>query len=164
MNLLPREFVSYKTKLKIEEVENILSELIDPPSNIPFAAYFKMIRKPYEGHIKDNAFKINRIIRYSNAVLPNIYGVIDSNDEGVVINVKMGVNPVGAIVIIAPTFPFGYVMIKLIEQDISSGKLGIDSFLPLFLLLIWYGAALCFFKYEASKSRSDFSKAFQVDV
>ena len=72
---LPHDIFELYTKLTVTEVQNRITDIIEPGCNDWYYEKDKK-DKPYEGKITDNYFKINRIINYRNPFLPVIEGYI----------------------------------------------------------------------------------------
>ena len=90
MKFIPFEKFTIKSNLNEIELKSLLSNIIEPKK------YFRIKRNnkcPYEGTIKNNHFKINRIIYYKNPFLPIIKGkFIPQINNGTNIKITMRVN------------------------------------------------------------------------
>jgi hypothetical protein len=71
MKFIPFEKFIIKSDLNKAELKSLLSNNIEPKK---FFRYKKNNKSLYEGKIRDNHFKINRIIYYQNPFLPIIKG------------------------------------------------------------------------------------------
>src|SRR4051812_42037105 len=89
MKFLPIENITYKTKLKTNEVVERLSDVIEPGKTFRLGIFGNNSTKLYQGDISDLTFDIRRIISYRNSFLPRISGVIQNDFNGTTITVKM---------------------------------------------------------------------------
>ncbi len=63
MSFFPLENITYKTKLKEDEIIKRLSNFVEPRTFL-FGAFATNSTKPYEGQISGQSFNIKRIINY----------------------------------------------------------------------------------------------------
>lgn len=89
MKFLPTENITYKTRLKEDEIIRRLSDCIEPEKTFRFGIFSSGSTKSYEGKINGQTFNIKRIISYRNSFLPRINGVIERDFDGLTIKVKM---------------------------------------------------------------------------
>ncbi|MEN7550521.1 hypothetical protein AAG747_21555 [Rapidithrix thailandica] len=78
MKYLPFENITYKTKLDSEEIQNRITEIIEPEKIFRKTGFWGSSNyKPYEGRVDGTSFTITRIIGYGNSFLPRIKGNIE---------------------------------------------------------------------------------------
>lgn len=158
--LLPFESLTIATDLTFAEVLQKLDEIVEPPKTWRMALRFQKTRKPYEGTISGNTFKIGRNINYKNSFLPIITGEIHPQPSGCSVKIKMNLHIVVMVFMILWLWTPGSIgMLALVVWlfDRSVGPI----FLPLFAMCI-FGWSLCLFgfKMESQKSVKFFSTLF----
>ena len=163
MKYLPIEKVTYKTELKKAEIVSRLSDYIEP-EKIPFRISRKGT-KPYEGNVYNNKFEINRIIKYRNACLPRIYGVIQRNSEGTTIKVNMILHLPVVIFLFLWFGVLGFACVFSLIQFILHSEYRNPAVFLIFgmFFLVYYGVMKAF-KYESTKSKKDLEKLFEAEI
>ena len=164
MKFLPLENITYRTRLKEEEIINRLSDHIEPEKKIRLVSFDSGSTKAYEGQINAKSFNIKRIITYRNSFSPRISGVINKDFEGLKISVKMRMH---IFVIIFMCFwccmaVFGCVGVLIEVSNEPEFMLG--DLMPFGMLLFGYALALGGFKYESNKSKKDLQRIFEAEI
>jgi len=164
MNLLPYENLTFRTKLKEDEIIKRLIKLTEPKRALRFGIFTKSSTKLYEGEIYAKHFHITRIIRYRNSFLPEINGVIQANIYETQINIKMRLSNF-AIVFMSfwclITMLISIIaLISAIKYDLA--KTGV--LIPLGMLIFGYLLTMAGFKSESSKSIEDMLKLFEGEI
>ncbi|MHB1125332.1 MAG: hypothetical protein ACYC2T_00010 [Bacillota bacterium] len=76
MSFFPYASFRIETNLGVDKIAEKLNEIIEPVQIIREPA---TKHKPFQGHIKNNKFKISRIINWRSTFLPVIKGEFDEN-------------------------------------------------------------------------------------
>jgi hypothetical protein len=158
MMFLPYENITYKTKLKNNEIINKIQNLIEPKKIIRL--FWKGNEKPYEGEIYENKFKMKPIYNYRIAFmfLPVIFGTIINDFNINKINVKMKLNILAIIIMI--------LIVSICTFGIIIGLFGSinDKIFILYLSIITFIICYCIiiisFKIESKKTRKLFEEIF----
>ena len=163
MKYFPIEKITYRTKLNKVEIVSKLSDCIEP-EKILFRISQKGT-KPYEGKIHNNKFEINRIIKYRNACLPRIYGIIQQNSEGTTIKVNMILHLPVAIFLFIWFGALGCAGVFSLIQFILYSEYRNPAVIFVFgmFVLAYYGIMKAF-KYESTKAKRDLEKLFEAEI
>ncbi len=166
MKFLPTENISFKTRLKEEEILKRLSDAIEPEKTFR-AVRFGMLSgstKPYEGQISGHTFTIRRIISYRNSFLPRINGIITNDFGRLTINVKMRL-PIFVIIFLCVWCgAVGLACIAVLTQGVRVSESHPATLIPFSMLLFVYALTMGGFKYESRKSKKDLTALFQADI
>jgi len=164
MKFLPTENITYKTKLKEEQIMGRLSDLIEPEKTFRFGIFSSGSTKSYEGQINAGTFDIKRIIGYRNSFLPRINGIIEKDYDGINIKVKMRL-PVFVIVFLCFWCGgVGLACIVILTQSFGNSEFNPATLIPFGMLLFVYGLTMVAFKFESNKSKRDFQRIFEADI
>ena len=164
MKFLPFENIVYQSGLNVEENLRRLNEVIEPEKNFRWTGIFaSKDHKPYEGTLKENEFKIRRILHYRNSFQPVIEGVIDEKVDGSTIKIKMRLHllVIGFMIvwfIFMMSFFTGSEMFTFDKEDYFS------SFFPVILLVFGYIITMGGFKYESIKTKKYLKELFEAEM
>lgn len=164
MKYLPTESITYKTKLKEDEILKRLSELIEPEKTFRFGVFGSRSTKPYEGRITGTTFDIRRIINYRNSFLPKITGVIEKDYDGININVKMKLHTFVIVFLWFFCGGVGIACIAILTKAIRNAEISPAVLAPFVILLFTYGLTMGAFKFESNISKKDLQKVFEADI
>jgi hypothetical protein len=103
-----------------------------------------------------------RIIDYRNSFLPVIKGKIQTDANGLTIDVKMQLHPVATAFLIYWAYFWGRFCIYLPLMD--SNELNPEVLMPYGLLLSVYALTMGACKFETSRSRKDLETLFEGQV
>jgi len=164
MMLLPTENITYKTRLKEEEIIKRLSDIIEPEKPYRFSIFSSGSTKPYEGQITNQTFDITRIIRYRNSFLPRIKGVIERDYDGIRIKIKMRLHVLVMVFVCLWCSAFGPMSIAVVTQSFRNLDFNLEDFIPVGMLLFVYAMTMAGFKFESNKSKKDLQGLFEADI
>lgn len=164
MKFLPKENITYETKLSEEEIIKRLADVIEPEKMFRGGIFGNKSTKPYEGKIDADEFNIKRIISYRNSFLPRINGVIETHYDGTTIRVKMRVHTVVQVFLYFCMGNVGLGCIELITKFFSDPVFTPASFIPSGMMLFVYVLAMGSFKYESNKSKKDLQSVFEAEM
>lgn len=164
MKLLPVENITYKTRLKEDELIRRLKVIVEPEETSGFGTYNYGNRKKYVGEIKGLTFSINRIIYYRNSFLPQIHGSIEKDHEGSVVKVKMNLN-----VFVFAFLCFCFVaaaiaFIMFLSVASTSSFLKPAPFISFGVLIFLYLMTMGGFKFESRKAKNDLRTIFEAEI
>ena len=152
MKFIPFEKFTINSKIGEVELNSRLSKEIEPKKSFRIDRFSNKELKPYEGEIKKNFFKINRIIKYRNPFLPIINGkFITQYGGGSKIEIIMRINYLVFLFMLlftfAPTLFF-----------LSFSKTSNKSLIPTVTIsIVWFFIGYLFtyfhFNYEREKSK-----------
>ncbi|SDI17128.1 hypothetical protein [Chryseobacterium jejuense] len=156
MKYLPFEHIIYSTNLSEEEVFTRLSGFVEPEK----FGFKKRSDKEYEGYVYESGFEISRIIKNRNSFAPDISGIIQKNNKGAQIEVKMRLKWYVLI------FLIGWCLLAILFLLVMLVKVRdiIDILLPLFMLAFVYALTMIGFKIESNQSKDDFKKYFAAEI
>ena len=163
MKFLPTENITYKTRLKEEELMRRLSEFIEPEKTFRFGNFRSDYRKPYEGQINGHTFNIKRIISYRNSFLPRIYGIIERDFDGMTIKVKMRLHIFVIVFLCVWCGGLGLGCIAFLTQAFSKSDFNLATLIPFGMLIFVYALTMGGFKHESNKSKKDLQAIFEAD-
>jgi hypothetical protein len=164
MKFLPTENITYKTKLKEEEIVGRLSDLIEPEKAFRFRIFSSGLTKPYEGQIKGGTFDIKRIIGYRNSFLPRINGIIEKDDDGIRIKVKMRLHIFIIVFLCFWCGVVGLACVAILTLSFGDSEFNPATFIPFGMLLFAYGLTMGAFKFESNKSKKDLQRIFEAEI
>lgn len=164
MKFLPTESVTFKTKLKEDEIISRLSQILEPEKFIRSGLLGSSNTKPYEGKITGNNFSIKRIINYRNSFLPRILGTVEKDIQGNSIKVKMRLQ-IFVIIFIIVWCSGAFMGLFFITKNVIANK-GFDPwfFMPIGMLLLVYVLIIAAFKYESRKAKNDLKTLFEAEM
>lgn len=118
--------------------------------------------KPYEGWLRGNSFKVNRLIMYRNSFLPTIKGEIVKEYRGAKVHITMRLH---TFVLVFMLIWLGGVFAFCIAALFTSagGEMGAFILVPFGMLLFGYGLSTAAFKYESKKSKAFFAEVLEVE-
>lgn len=164
MRILPYEDYQLITRLPDKEVVKLISQQIEPtPASQSSPSKRGNNRKPYEGEISGNIFKIIRIIRYRNSFVPMIFGTIEKQGEGTRIRVQMRILPLATLFIallsgVILIMGISFLVIGLHDQSFLPALV-----VPLMMLAFGYFIVYWGFKSESAKSKKFLHTLFRAD-
>ena len=152
MPFLPFETLVIETSLSKEEVATNLANNIEP-AKIRF--WLKPDRKAFEGRLRNDEFKITRIISYRNSFLPIIIGKLHAVGNSTHIIIKMRPH---LVVMAFVTMWFGvagtFCVLSMVDQENQKGVL----FIPFGMLLFGYALMMGCYLFESSKAKQILSE------
>ena len=120
----------------------------------------------FEGYVKDNIFKVNRIVMDKNPFHPQITGRIIPTENGSRIHVLMFPHPVIGFGVTSIILPFAYFFINvLITGKELSGTTEVNKWayiVPLILIGFIYGVTMLGFKSESDNAKKFFARLFEI--
>jgi len=150
------------TRLSVEDVCKRLADNIEPKRTNRFSISFDNSTKPYEGEIKENRFRISRIINYRNSFLPVIEGEILRSAGKTHIHIRMKLAAIVIVFICLWLWVVGFPCIEIllkellnIRQILQSGLAGFSpmNLIPFGMLIFMYLMVYFGFKTESRKSK-----------
>lgn len=165
MIFLPKENITYKTKLEPLEIINRLNNVIEPYKSFRLKGILSDKEfKEYEGEIINNTFNVKRIINYRNSFLPRIEGEIIKDLSSTKINVKMKLHSLVLFIMIIWISLTLIFFLFLLKEMIKVEKFSFELFTFLLMLVFGFGITLGGFKYESIKSKKFFAKLFEAEI
>lgn len=164
MKFLPTENITYKTRLKEEEIFKRLSANIEPEKTFRFGGLSSGSAKTYEGQVNGQTFDIKRIISYRNSFLPRIIGIIERDFDGLTINIKMRLHILVIIFLCVWCAGVGFGCITILMQTFSNSEFNPPTLIPFGMLIFVYILTMGGFKYESNKSKKDLQTLFEADI
>lgn len=164
MKFLPTENITYKTRLKEDEIIRRLSDCVEPEKTFRFDIFSSGSTKKYEGQINGHTFKINRIISYRNSFLPRIEGKIERDLDGLIIKVKMRLHIFVIVFLCIWCSGVGLGCIALLRQALNSSEFNPATLIPFGMLIFVYLLTMGGFKFESNKSKKDLQRIFEADI
>src|SRR5690606_4803834 len=118
--------------------------------------------KPYEGSINGMSFKISRIIGYRNSFLPIINGVIEKDNRGVKVHVKMGLTIMDWVATLIVYVGLMFIANFMFIFNVINSQVLILIFVgvPIFI----YGMTQFCFKSESIPSKKYFAKLLEAEI
>lgn len=163
MNFAISDRFTIITPLSQDEVKQRLESVVEPPKRQIFAIPSTWKRKPYQGTISANSFRIERVIGYRNSFLPIIQGKLTQLNQNTSIEISMDMS----------TFIFAFMSLWLLFAGfmafcalctgISEGRLGWMHLGPIALLVFGIAMPKIGFQVEANKSKAFLYKLFAAD-
>lgn len=164
MKLLPKENITYKTKLKEVEIINRLYNLINFENELFEDLFENITINKYEGEISGNTFNIKRYKLTRENFLPRISGVITNDFDGTTIQVKMKLNTLITVFLYVWSFIYGIIFVVFTIKSFIDLEIYIWSVISLVMLIFAYASAMIGFKYESIISKKDLALAFDADI
>jgi hypothetical protein len=164
MKFLPAENITYKTKLKEEEILKRLSDNVEPEKMFRFGMFFGGSTKPYEGQINRQEFDIKRIIGYRNSFLPRINGIIERDYDGMTIKVKMRLHVLVIAFLCVWCSFVGLACIIVLIHVLGSSEFNPMTLIPFGMLIFVYALTMRSFKYESNKSKRDLQRILEAEI
>ncbi|NEQ53189.1 MAG: hypothetical protein F6K11_24140 [Leptolyngbya sp. SIO3F4] len=165
MKYLPFENITYKTQLDPDEILKRLSEVIEPKKTIRMKGMFgNNNHKPYEGRISKNIFIINRIITYRNSFIPTIKGIIEKDNDGTKIHVKMRLHEVAMVFMFIWFGGVGIALLIFLVSMFNDQHFEPIILIPFGMLIFGYVLVTAGFKYESIKSKKYLTQLFEAEI
>lgn len=164
MKFLPVENITYKTRLREEEIVKRLSGIIEPEKVVRMNIFSSSPTKSYQGQINGLTFDITRIIRYRNSFLPMIHGTIERDFDGLKIKVKMRLHTFVIVFLCVWCGGVGIVCIASLSQAFDGSAFDPNMLIPFGMLLFGYLMAIGGFKFESYKSKKDLQTLFEAEI
>ena len=164
MKFLPKENITYSTRLKEEQIVKRLSDSIEPEKTFRFGIFSRDSSKSYEGQVNGQTFEIKRIIGYRNSFLPRISGIIERDFDGLKIKVKMRLPIFVVIFLCIWCGGVGLGCIASLTQAFRNSEFNPATLIPFGMLLFVYALTMGGFKYESNKSKKDLQTIFEADI
>jgi hypothetical protein len=156
MNILPYEHILYDSDLSLEEVIKKLNLIVEPPKLFRLSGLKeKMASNKYEGELKEDSFKINRIVNYRTSLLPIVQGKIKQIEGRTTLKLKMRLNYFSLIFMIIWFGGIGTVCGKIIASNIEYQLLDV---VPFAMFVFPYFIILLGFKNEVDKTKKDLTE------
>ena len=156
MNILPYEHILYDSDLSLEEVIKKLNLIVEPPKLFRLSGLKeKMASNKYEGELKEDSFKINRIVNYRTSLLPIVQGKIKQIEGRTTLKLKMRLNYFSLIFMIVWFGGIGTVCGKIIASNIEYQLLDV---IPFAMFVFPYFIILLGFKNEVDKTKKDLTE------
>lgn len=165
MKFIPFERFTIETKKAKVELTNLLLEQIESKRNFRLKHYFSdNDLKPYEGKIKNNSFKINRIIKYQNPFLPIITGKLKTQNNGdskiqIIMRIKYSVLFFVLCWCLAPIIFF----LSFKNESINEEKIYSEILVIPIVFIIGFGITYLGFNNERNKSKIFLKKLFKTE-
>ena len=164
MKYLPRENITYKTKLNEDEVIKRLLNFIEPEKTFSFGIISSGSIKSYEGQINGQTFKIKRIIGYRNSFLPIINGIIEKDYDGeTTIKVKMRLQIFIIVFLFIWCGGAGLIGIAFLTQAFDGSEFNPAILIPFGMLILVYALVMGAFKFESNKSKKDLQSILEAE-
>lgn len=164
MKFLPTENITYKTRLKEDEIIRRLSDCIEPEKTFRFGIFSSGSTKSYEGQIHGLTFSIKRIIGYRNSFLPRINGVIERDFDGLTIKVKMRLHIFVIVFLCIWCGGVGLGCIAIFTQALNSFEINPVTLIPFGMPIFAYLLTMGGFKFESNKSKKDLQTIFEAEI
>lgn len=164
MKFLPTENITYRTKLKEEEIVKRLSEIIEPKKTFRLSILSSDSSKSYEGQINGQTFEIKRIIGYRNSFLPRINGIIERDFNGMTIKVKMRLHILVIVFLFIWCGAVGLGCLASLTRVFGNSEFNLTTLIPFGMLIFVYLMTMGGFKFESKKSKKDLQTIFEADI
>ncbi|MCB0083471.1 MAG: hypothetical protein KDE47_21165 [Caldilineaceae bacterium] len=163
--LLPYERIVIETALSPEQVQQELTEVIEPRRNRMTWRGVAHDHKAYEGAFDHNGFTVSRIIHYRNSFLPQLTGKIERTATGSTITITMQPHTFVLVFMLAW---FGFVIMFFLMVLLATFNGGLEGntdrlgfLMPIGMLIFGYLLVTVGFGVEANKSKQFFQERFQ---
>lgn len=164
MKFLPTENITYKTRLREDEVIKRLGEIVEPEKTFRFGMFSSGSTRQYEGQINGQIFNIKRIISYRNSFLPRISGTIEKSYDGTIIKIKMKLHIIVVVFLCVWCGGVGLGCFVFLTQAFGNSEFNAATLIPFGLLLFVYGMTMGGFKFESHKSKKYLQTIFEADI
>jgi hypothetical protein len=164
MFLLPFEDITYKTRLKEDEVIKRLSDFIEPPKTNRFGTLGVGSVRPYEGKIDGEEFTIRRIVEHRNSFLPKINGTIEKDYVGTIVRVKMRIDRFVVVFMVVWLGGVGVALTSFVTDAIDNAEFNPSVFVLSGMFLFGCVLALGGFKSESIKSKKQLKELFEAEI
>lgn len=164
---LPIEKFVYVTRLRPDEVLDRLESVTEPRKNLRigvFSLFSADRHREYEGEIRENAFRISRIIYYRNSFLPTIQGSVSEDDGRTLIRVKMQLNDFVKVFVIIWMSLVSIAVIGMTLAVLTSRTFHPTLLIPYGMWVFGYLLTVVAFKLEALKSKRFFATLLQAEI
>lgn len=161
MKYLPFERIIYRTNLSQQEIIKRLSDFVEPKK---FSFRRNHSVKDYEGSVDTDSFDISRVINYRNSFLPQIFGIIQKNNDRIEIRVTMSLDGFVFLFTIAWCLMASSFFVIVLMKGIRDKGITIEFFIPLVMLLFMYVLTMVGFKIESKKSKEYLRKIFEAEI
>lgn len=161
--ILPHENITLETKLKSEEIYQILRDSTEPKRQGLFSQrsiFSNRTDKTFEGSVHENSFDFRRIIYYGNSFLPNVTGEIKQQAFGSEIDLKLRLplfSLIFMIIWLSIVFLF-FALMFLINGPI------LMRIVPSIMLVFGIGLFIIPFKIEARKVKNILKELLQAEI
>ena len=160
MNLLPKDEMTIKSPSSPEEMMEEIKKVTQVQDRLSFTAirYLKSDVKKFAGEVRENAFKISRIIIGRNSFLPVIEGKVESDGEGSKADIKLSISKItSGAMIIAFILLLGMIIVPLISEGVTP-KTTETTVVWVVIGLVVYGFMMFSFKSEAKRAKKLLNK------
>jgi hypothetical protein len=164
MNLGVSDRFTIVTNLSVDEALQRLASVIEPPKRQWFGMLSSWKRKPYEGTISGNTFRISRVINYRNSFVPVIEGEIYEGPEGASIEISMNLNTLVLAFMIFWLAVVGSFCIFALRAAISAVSIGWFTLLPILMFVFGIAMTVGGFSVEADKSKKFLCGLFEQEI
>lgn len=165
MKYLPFEKICYSTKVDSVEILKRIEEIIEPKKTFSLTGVFgRGNLKDYEGFVKKNEFKINRIIGYRNSFLPQIKGLVEKDFTGTKVHLKMHLHPFVMLFMCVWFGGVGLGFLAFLPSLLNLEDFEPLALLPFGMLIFGYLLVTLSFKFESKKTRKYFLELFDAKI
>jgi len=151
MKLLPHRRFTIETKLAPSEVIARLRDAIEPPKTFTFSRP----ERPLIGHVDGAAFDVIRAIRGRNSFLPRVRGVVEPAGRGTRLTGTMRLHEFTLVFIGAFFLMAGSVFIRMVIDDLRSGRPELPTLIPLGVLTFLTAMTLIGFVPETHRTLAE---------
>ncbi len=155
MKFLPFENFYITTSLKPAEVQERLSQEVEPVQGFSFKNLFSARSGAYfSGYVANGTFDFKRVIYYRNSFLPVIKGTTETYLNGSRVHVKMRMD-ISVIVFMGLWLGvIGIAGLSFFIKNISNHEVDNSSFISLGMFMLGYVLATGGFKFESIKAKN----------
>lgn len=165
MKFLPIEKITYRTKLDEVTISERLLSIMEPKQTMRFTGFFAGKKhKPYEGHVLNNTFTMNRIINYRNSFIPQITGIYKKDMFGTEIKVVMKMHLIVNIFMGIWLGIIGLVCLGIIPTFFINEKFEPMLLVPYGMFFFGYALAMGAFKFESNKSKIYIAELLEAEI
>ena len=166
MKFIPFDKFIIESDSSAAELRIRLSHQIEPKVNYRIGHYFSEKElKPYEGEIVNGSFKINRIIKHQNPLLPRIKGVFKIQyGGGSKIEIIIRLNFFVYLIVIFWSFAPILFFFSFSAESINENTLIPAIMVSLIWFILGYGVTYFAFNYERNKSKKFLMELFKPEM